>query len=129
MRQSGCVGCAAKSRSGTRESGYDRETRQKRGETGGMSTTTVFKTCRPRGDVLSRAVVGGDFAANLAPVVAGPGELVQPGPGGTTMQGDEPKHRLKPVELARKPVKIAGVAVKALTGDGWNRAGYENWNT
>ncbi len=39
-----------------------------------MSTPTIFETCRPRGDVLSGAVADADFAADLASVVAGPGD-------------------------------------------------------
>ena len=39
-----------------------------------MTTPTIFETCRPREDVLSGAVADADFAADLASVVAGPGD-------------------------------------------------------
>ena len=36
-----------------------------------MTTPTIFETCRPRDDVLSGAIAGADFAANLASVATG----------------------------------------------------------
>ena len=40
---------------------------------GGMTTPTIFETCRPRDDVLSGAIADADFAADLAAVITGRG--------------------------------------------------------
>ena len=44
-----------------------------------MTTPTIWETC-PRGDILPGAVAGADFAADLASVVADPGDSAYGGP-------------------------------------------------
>ena len=48
---------------------------EERGERGGMTTPTIFETCRPRDDVLSGAIADADFAADLAAVITGRGSV------------------------------------------------------